>query len=85
VYFHHVATRRFVEARPRIACTSSGMLVRHRRTQQQIVERRRISCDTGRITQPVTYLSCPATGHSMHGQDPELFTKTLVEWAATLP
>ena len=34
---------------------------------------------------PVTYLSFPRMGHSMHGQDPELFTKTLVDWAKTLP
>ena len=34
---------------------------------------------------PVTYQSFPKMGHSMHGQDPELFTKTVVEWAATLP
>ncbi len=34
---------------------------------------------------PVAYLSFPRMGHSMHGQDPELFTKTLVDWAATLP
>jgi pimeloyl-ACP methyl ester carboxylesterase len=35
--------------------------------------------------QPVTYKSFPRMGHSMHGQDPALFTETLVEWAATLP
>jgi pimeloyl-ACP methyl ester carboxylesterase len=34
---------------------------------------------------PVTYLSFPRMGHSMHGQDPALFTQTLVEWAMTLP
>jgi hypothetical protein len=33
----------------------------------------------------VTYQSFPKMGHSMHGQDPELFAKTVVEWAATLP
>ena len=27
------------------------------------------------------YQSFPTMGHSMHGQDPALFTKTLVEWA----
>jgi pimeloyl-ACP methyl ester carboxylesterase len=31
---------------------------------------------------PVTYLSFPRIGHSMHGQDPALFTKTLVDWAS---
>ena len=35
--------------------------------------------------QPVTYLSFPRMGHSMHGQDPELFTSTLLEWATGLP
>ena len=34
--------------------------------------------------QPLDYRSFPAMGHSMHGQDPGLFAKTLVEWAATL-
>ena len=34
---------------------------------------------------PVTYLSFPTMGHSMHGQDPELFAKTIVEWTSTLP
>ena len=29
--------------------------------------------------------SFPAMGHSMHGQDPRLFTTTLAAWAATLP
>jgi pimeloyl-ACP methyl ester carboxylesterase len=35
--------------------------------------------------QPCDYRSFPTMPHSMHGQDPELFTSTLVEWAATLP
>ena len=35
--------------------------------------------------QKVDYQSFPTMGHSMHGQDPELFTRTLVTWAATLP
>ena len=34
---------------------------------------------------PVSYLSFPRMGHSMHGRDPELFVRTLVDWAATLP
>jgi pimeloyl-ACP methyl ester carboxylesterase len=33
----------------------------------------------------VDYLSFPQVGHSMHGQDPTLFAKTVIEWAATLP
>lgn len=35
--------------------------------------------------QPFAYRSFPEMGHSMHGQDPKLFTHTLVEWANTLP
>ena len=34
--------------------------------------------------QPVDYQSFPAMGHSMHGQDPQLFADTLIAWAATL-
>lgn len=33
----------------------------------------------------VDYRSFPEMGHSMHGQDPELFTKVLVEWSRNLP
>ena len=35
--------------------------------------------------QAVDYRSFPTMGHSMHGQDPKLFTDTLVGWAAALP
>jgi hypothetical protein len=35
--------------------------------------------------QPVRYLSFPTMAHSMHGQDPALFTSTVAGWAATLP
>jgi len=31
------------------------------------------------------YQSHPTMGHSMHGQDPALFSRILIEWAATLP
>lgn len=34
--------------------------------------------------QEVTYKSFPQMGHSMHGQDPELFANTLTEWAKGL-
>lgn len=34
--------------------------------------------------QPFEYKSFPAMGHSMHGQDPNLFAATLAEWAKTL-
>jgi pimeloyl-ACP methyl ester carboxylesterase len=33
----------------------------------------------------VDYQSFPSMGHSLHGQDPRLFTDTLVRWAARLP
>ena len=35
--------------------------------------------------QSVEYTSFPRMGHSMHGEDPELFVRTLGQWAATLP
>jgi len=34
---------------------------------------------------PFDYRSFPAMGHSMHGQDPQLFAMTLREWARALP
>jgi len=34
--------------------------------------------------QPIEYVSLPATGHSMHGQDPDQFAKILSDWATTL-
>lgn len=34
--------------------------------------------------QRVDYRTFPRMGHSMHGQDPKLFTDTLVEWVASL-
>lgn len=34
--------------------------------------------------QSCTYTSLPAMGHSFHGQDPEAYVTTLVEWSATL-
>ena len=33
----------------------------------------------------VDYRSFDTMGHSMHGQDPQLFVDTLVDWVATLP
>jgi pimeloyl-ACP methyl ester carboxylesterase len=30
------------------------------------------------------YRTFPEMGHSMHGQDPKLFTDTLVDWASTV-
>jgi hypothetical protein len=34
--------------------------------------------------QPCEYRSFPTMGHSMHGQDPSLYSSTLLEWAGTL-
>ncbi len=34
--------------------------------------------------QPVDVRSFPSMGHSLHGQDPRLFTDTLVDWAGRL-
>jgi pimeloyl-ACP methyl ester carboxylesterase len=34
--------------------------------------------------QKIDYLTFPEMGHSMHGQDPALFAKTLTDWAAGL-
>ena len=31
------------------------------------------------------YIEFPEMGHAMHSIDPELFTRTIVDWAATLP
>jgi len=35
--------------------------------------------------QPFDYRSFPQMGHSMHGQDPQLFADTLSGWAAEIP
>lgn len=35
--------------------------------------------------QPFTRLSFPQMGHNMHRLDPELFVRTVIEWAETLP
>jgi pimeloyl-ACP methyl ester carboxylesterase len=34
--------------------------------------------------QPFDYRSFPEMGHSMHGQDPQLFTNTLVDWVESI-
>lgn len=33
---------------------------------------------------PFEYLSVPQMPHSMHGQDPELFARSVADWSATL-
>jgi hypothetical protein len=35
--------------------------------------------------QPFEYRSFPEMPHSMHGADPELYARTVIEWAAALP
>jgi pimeloyl-ACP methyl ester carboxylesterase len=35
--------------------------------------------------QPFEYVSLPATPHSLHGADPQLYVDTLVGWAGSLP
>ena len=35
--------------------------------------------------QPCTYRSFPEMPHSMHGSDPELYARTVVDWASALP
>jgi pimeloyl-ACP methyl ester carboxylesterase len=70
LFTHHF---RMIDAHGRLLGAISGVQAEYAR---KLIE------GTG---SPLTYLSFPRIGHSMHGQDPELFTKTLVEWAATLP
>lgn len=42
---------------------------------------RRIVEETGN---PITYVSLPEMGHSLHGQDPQLYVDTLLEWSSDL-
>jgi pimeloyl-ACP methyl ester carboxylesterase len=48
----------------------------------QAVHARALIAATGST---VDYRSFPTMGHSLHGQDPRLFTDTLADWAASLP
>lgn len=48
------------------------------------LQARRVLELLGEAGVPVDYRSFEAMGHSMHGQDPRLFTDTLVEWAAPI-
>jgi hypothetical protein len=38
-----------------------------------------------RAGQPFEILSFPGMAHSMHGQDPRLFTSTVAGWSQTIP
>jgi pimeloyl-ACP methyl ester carboxylesterase len=69
LFTHHFRT---VDAQGRLLGAISDVQAEHARA---LIEQ------TG---SPLTYQSFPRMGHSMHGQDPGLFTKTLVDWAATL-
>jgi pimeloyl-ACP methyl ester carboxylesterase len=51
-------------------------------TVQQVDQVERLVKNAG---QPFTRLSFPQMGHSMHGQDPKLFVRILVDWEKTLP
>jgi pimeloyl-ACP methyl ester carboxylesterase len=51
-------------------------------TAQQVDQVERLVRNAG---QPFTRLSFPQMGHVMHSQDPELFVRSLVDWAKTLP
>jgi len=51
-------------------------------TVQQVDQVEMLVKNAGR---PFTRLSFPKMGHSMHGQDPELFVRTLADWVKTLP
>jgi hypothetical protein len=48
------------------------------------VQARRVQAIVEAAGQPFVYQSFPTMGHSMHGQDPALFAKTLIEWVASL-
>ena len=48
------------------------------------VQAARVQALLGEAGVPVDYRSFDAMGHSMHGQDPPLFTDTLVDWVAKL-
>ena len=51
-------------------------------TVQQVDQVERLVKKAG---QPFTRLSFPKMGHQMHGEDPELFVRALVDWVKTLP
>jgi pimeloyl-ACP methyl ester carboxylesterase len=48
----------------------------------QVARVRQLVTDAGNA---FAYRSFPQMGHSMHGQDPRLYTETLTSWARTLP
>jgi pimeloyl-ACP methyl ester carboxylesterase len=49
------------------------------------VQANRVRERVGAAGQKIDYQSFPTMGHAMHAQDPELFARTLLAWAATLP
>ncbi|MET0903689.1 MAG: alpha/beta hydrolase [Acidimicrobiales bacterium] len=48
------------------------------------IQAARVQALLGEAGVPVDYRSFDAMGHSMHGQDPPLFTDTLVDWVTKL-
>lgn len=48
----------------------------------QVERVRQLVVDAGN---PFEYISLPTTAHSLHAQDPQLYTDTLVAWATSLP
>jgi pimeloyl-ACP methyl ester carboxylesterase len=51
-------------------------------SDQQIDRARELVTHAG---QPFEIMSFPGMAHSMHGQDPQLFTRTVADWSQTIP
>jgi len=51
-------------------------------SDQQVGRARELVTHAG---QPFEIMSFPGMAHSMHGQDPQLFTSTLTSWSQTIP
>ena len=50
-------------------------------SDQQVDRARELVTHAG---QPFKILSFPGMAHSMHGQDPQLFTRTVTSWSQTI-
>ena len=51
-------------------------------SDEQMVQIEKLIRGTG---QPFTFHSFPKMGHGLHGQDPALYVKTVLDWEKTLP
>jgi pimeloyl-ACP methyl ester carboxylesterase len=51
-------------------------------SDQQVDRARELVTHAG---QPFEIMSFPGMAHSMHGQDPQLFTRTVAGWSQTIP